>query len=100
METLYLPQYTKGEIAPSLSTATNSIKQTLDEIFPEQKYEDKNIQTAKELMGELANEFSREQIRDIISEIHYLTDSWLDDFERIVFGGLTLKEVLHEKGGL
>ena len=102
METLTLSQYATVETletTPSLSTLTNSVKQSLDELFPEQKYEDKNLQSANEILGDLATQFTKEQIKDVISEIQYLTDCWLDDFERSIFGGLILKEVLHEKGG-
>lgn len=77
---------------------TQSIRKPLDELFPEQKYEEKDIQKAKEILGALANEFSTGQLKDIITEIRYLAECWLDDFEREMFSGLTLKELLHEKG--
>lgn len=79
---------------------TPALRQSLDELFPEQRFEDKDIQKTKEILGALANEFSPEQLRGTIIELQHLAQSWLDDFEREIFKGLTLKEVLHEKRGI
>lgn len=76
------------------------ITQSLNVLFPEQQYDEKRIQKAKEILGDLAYEFTDEQLQDVVAEIQYLTESWLDDFERKIFKGLTLKELLHDKGGL
>jgi len=75
------------------------ITQTLNEIFPEQQYQEKSIQKAKEVLGTLADSITQEQLKDVVCEMQYLADSWLDDFERNVFEGMTLSELLHEKGG-
>ena len=77
-----------------------SIRESLDTLFPEQQYDEKNIKKAKEILGVIGNEFSPVQFRDVVTEIHYLVESWLDDFEREIFDGLTLRELLHEKGSL
>lgn len=76
-----------------------SLKESLDILFPEQQHKEKRIQRAKEILGTLAQKFTDSQLRDVVTEIQFLADSWLDDFERKTFGGLTLKELLHEKGG-
>lgn len=78
--------------------APQKLSAALDQFFSEQQYEDKNIKEAKKILGDLSNEFSEEQLKDIVTEVQYLTESWLDNFEREVFKGLTLKELLHEKG--
>lgn len=75
------------------------IKQSLEQLFPEQQYNEKNIRRAKEILGSKADAFTDDQLRDTVTEIQYLTDTWLDDFEKGIFGGLTLQELLHEKGG-
>lgn len=80
------------------NTISLSIKKSLDEMFPEQEYEEKEIKRLKESLESLANQFTQEQLRGKIQEIQYLADSWLDDFEREIFNGLTLQELLHEKG--
>ena len=88
--------------SPTLSSSSdieNPLKKSLDDLFPEQKYEEKNIQQAKQILGSLAESYSREQLKEQITKIQYLAESWIDDFERTVFKGLSLQELLHEKGG-
>ncbi len=77
-----------------------SFKQSLDDLFPEQQYEERNIQRAKDILGDLSDKFTSEELKVAVTEIQFLAQSWLDDFEREIFGGLTLQELLHEKGGL
>ncbi|MCL4354834.1 hypothetical protein M1349_05225 [Patescibacteria group bacterium] len=78
---------------------TPEFTEVLDNLFPEQKHQDKNIQTAKKILGPLADLFTEEGLKEVVVEIEYLTESWLDDFERKIFNGQTLNELLHEKGG-
>lgn len=85
---------------PQTTKESSSLKKSLDELFPEQEYEEKNIQKTKEILGDLAYQLTPEQLKDTVAEVQFLAESWLDDFEREIFGGLTLKEMLHEKGGL
>jgi hypothetical protein len=76
-----------------------TVAATLDAMFPEQEREDKNIQLVRKTLGLLAAEYSTEELIILINEVEFLTESWLDDFERKIFKGLTLQELLHEKGG-
>ncbi len=73
---------------------------TLDNLllnmFPQNKDENRIIQTRK-LLGKTAENLSDEQIHCIVAEFQFLFNSWLDEFEKEVFGGKTLKEVLNEK---
>jgi hypothetical protein len=87
------------ETTPKAIEATKSVIQSLDELFPEQQHQEKNIKEAKAILGVVAKEFTNAQLRDVVCEIQYLADSWLDDFERQSFNGKTLAELLHEKGG-
>lgn len=93
---------TPKSIGQSLSSKESSktIKKSLDQLFPEQQYDDKDIQKVKDILGPLATKFSASELRDIVAETQFLVGSWLDDFEREIFNGLTLNELLHEKGGL
>lgn len=75
-----------------------TISQSLEAIFPEQKQADKRIKLAKDALGSLASQLSETEIQDLISEVEYLTETWLDEYERNIFGGLTLQELLHQKG--
>lgn len=73
-------------------------EQSLNNLFPEQKYSDKRIRQAKEALGLLAFEYNESELENLILEVESLTESWLDEFERQTFNGLTLLELLHEKG--
>lgn len=74
------------------ATLTN----TLNSLFPTQTQENKATKTRKAL-GQTAEAFSDEQVETIVTQFQFLIDSWLDEYERDVFKGLTLKEVINEK---
>ena len=88
----------KGDLP--IEKQSETIVQTLDKLFPEQEREDKSIREAREILGSLSKEFDDQQLKDLIVKVQFLTESWLDDFERSIFKGLTLQELFHEKGGL
>ncbi len=75
-----------------------SVSDSLDRLFPEQEREEKTIKHAKVILGTLASQYSPPEFKNMITEVQYLAESWLDDFEREIFNGKTLKELLHEKG--
>lgn len=54
------------------------------------------VQEAKKVLGELASEIPEEDLKNTVTEIHFLAESWLDEFERKTFGGKTLQELLDE----
>lgn len=85
-------------IEKSHSQTPYDINKSLDELFPEQQHDGKKIQKAKQILGSLVNDFTDEQLKYTVSEVEYLTESWLDEFERQIFEGLTLNELLHERG--
>jgi len=86
----------------SVQTKTESEldKKSLNDLFPEQQFNEKNTKKAKEMLGEITQELTEAQLEDTVNEIRYLTTCWLDDIERKTFKGLTLNELLHEKGGV
>lgn len=77
-----------------------SVSESLDAMFPEQKHQDREVAKTKEILGKLADSFTELQLKEIVTDIDFLVEGWLDEFEREKFGGKTLKELLHEKGGL
>ena len=72
------------------------VDKALDIIFPEQQYEDKTIRRAKEILGEIGKEMTVDEIKTLVSEVQYLCDTWLDKYERELFNGMTLNELLNE----
>ena len=59
-----------------------------------------NLAKAREILGKLANELSDEELKTIVTEIQFLTDSWLDEFEKSIFEGKTLNKLLIEEVNL
>jgi len=86
--------------SPETKAISPTLKQSLDDLFPEQLYDEKNIQEAIKILGDIANEFNHYQLKDELTKVQCLAEGWLDDFERGIFGGKTLNELLHEKGGM
>lgn len=76
------------------------IAKSLNVLFPEQEVEGRYIKEVKNTLGEISSTLSNEELKSVIAEIQFLVDTWLDDFERKIFKGQTLRELLHEKGGL
>lgn len=98
--TQVLTQSTQQLIEAKPHSLSPSSTEAIRSLFPEQEYEEKNIQKAKEALGALADNFSKDEVRDLASQVEYLVESWLDEFERDIFKGQTLNELLHERRGL
>ncbi len=106
METNIIPvsaqlrsSFSSGKIAPlKFSEFLKPISNALEASAICQPVEEKRILEARKILGALAENLSSEAIQDVLSETKFLTDSWLDDFERLIFEGKTLLEILHEKG--
>ena len=54
--------------------------------------DDKEIQEARKVLGKTAEKMSDEELKDQITMMKFLTESWLDEYERSVYGGKTLAE--------
>ncbi len=72
-----------------------TIDNLLNGIFPKQS-EENNVIRTKRLLGKTAENISDEQIGIIVTEFQFLIDTWLDEYEKGVFNGMTLKEILNE----
>ncbi|MDP3974054.1 MAG: hypothetical protein Q8P92_04445 [Candidatus Daviesbacteria bacterium] len=66
----------------------------LNELFNQQDKQQKDVQEAREILGESARDLTDSQVYDLTNEIQYLVDSWLEEFERKTFDGKTLNELL------
>ena len=81
---------------PELPTPTSpldKLEQTLATIFPDNQEETK-VSKARKILGEIADTLPDEKLESLVTDFEYLADSWLDVFEKRVFGGKTLKEVI------
>lgn len=70
----------------SLETALNSIFPSIEEISKSDR--------ARGTLGPISREFSDEQLNNIVSDFEYLASFYLDLFERNIFDGKSLGELL------
>lgn len=72
-----------------------TLESTFNTIFPGKQRETK-ITRAKKILGDLSSSYSDERLDNLVTDFQFLADSWLDLFEKGIFGGKTLKELLNE----
>lgn len=81
---------------PQESVSSDSITALLNTLFPEQRQEEKELKKVKAILGDLSTTLTIDELYTMISEIQYLTTVWLDSYEKTLFKGKTLKDVLNE----
>lgn len=81
---------------PSLGFQTNQqgVYDQLNQHFSEQDRQQKTVQETRGILGESASTISDEQVFDLVNEIQYLVDSWLEEYEKKIFDGKTLDQML------
>lgn len=67
----------------------------LNQLFNNQDKQQKDIQEARDILGESAKDLTDNQVYDLVNEIQFLVDSWLEEYERKVFDGKTMNELLN-----
>lgn len=73
------------------------IYEKVNQSFQEQNERLKTIQEARDILGNAAEELTDEQVYDLANEIQYLVDTWIEEYEKEVFDGKTLEELLQLK---
>lgn len=68
--------------------------ENLNQLFTDQDKEQRTVREARDILGNPADKLTDEQIYNLVTNVRYLIDSWLEEFERNVFGGKTLNEIL------
>ena len=67
----------------------------LNQYLTEQDKEQKTVLETRDILGNSAENLTDEQILNLVNEVQYLVDTWLEEFERKAYGGTTLNELLH-----
>jgi len=70
-----------------------SLEQTLQTLFPEPQEENK-LQKARRILGNTVSEISDEQLEVFLTEIQYLLNGFFDHYEKQLFNGMTLRQVV------
>ncbi len=68
-------------------------KTVLENIFPTQ-LEDTRVSQLRKTLGEKASSKSEEELLAMATDMQFLVDCWLDDFEKDTFDGRTLENLL------
>lgn len=66
----------------------------LNEIFEDQTSQQIRVLEARETLGESAKELTDDQVFELVTNVQYLVDIWEEEFEKAIFDGKTLKELL------
>ncbi len=94
-----VPTITRQIDSPNVEKGVASIRteteKTLNSIFLDKKEETK-LQKAKRILGEDITEVTDDELRVYVAEFEFLLDSWLDKYEKGVFEGKTLKQLIKE----
>ncbi len=88
----------ESPILPNLPSDFQSNKQDaydqINQLFNEQDQQEKTVQEARDILGESAKDLTDSEVYDMVNEVQYLVDTWLEEFERKTFDGKTLNELL------
>ncbi len=64
---------------------------SIHEMFPEQAHEDNTVLKSKQILG---GKYTTEEVKSMLASYEYLTNVWLEEYERKIFNKKTLKELL------
>jgi len=78
------------------SSQHSSLEYALETIFPEPK-EETQLQKARRILGDIALDMGDDELIGCLAQFQFLLNSWLDDYEKQIFDGKTLDQLL--KGG-
>jgi hypothetical protein len=77
----------------NIQRESQGIYDQINNYFSEQDQQQKTVQEAREILGESAANLTDEKVYDMVVGMQYLVDTWLEEFEKDVFDGKTLKEI-------
>ncbi|MHB8442758.1 MAG: hypothetical protein ACYDAS_00095 [Patescibacteria group bacterium] len=86
---------TIAETSLSGSPIMNGDYDKLNQLFRDQNKEQLVIREAREILGSSSEDLTDEEVYNLVTNVQYLVDSWLEEFERGIFNGKTLNELLH-----
>ena len=82
-------------LAPILSHR-KAFESSFNSLLPELQEESK-IQQARGILGDTAKDMTDEELSVYLTQFEYLLEGWLDSYEKQLFNGLTLQQMLRER---
>lgn len=86
--------YNLHNLSPSTKESAQGTYDQINQLFNNKDQQEKSILEAREILGESAKDLTDNQVYDLLNEIQFLVDSWLEEFERNTFEGKTLDELI------
>lgn len=77
----------------------NTFRQELKDIENERNIivNEIDLEEAKQVFGDVATTLPEEDFKNTLTDIHFLAETWLDEFEKNIFNGKTLEELLESE---
>ncbi len=79
---------------PEFQSNQQGIYDQINNYFSEQDQQQKVVQEARDILGESASAITDVQVYDLVNEMQYLIDTWLEEYEQKIFDGKKLKDLL------
>lgn len=89
-------QFSNSLIGASISNHAKKFESSFGKLFPS-SYEETGLQKSRALFGNSVINISDEELSSYLTMFEYLIDSWLDEYEKELFNGLTLQRLLQER---
>lgn len=74
----------------------DALQSALGKIFPSGQ-EETRLQRARRILGKDAETISDDDLEKYVTQFQSMIDGWLDSYEKGIFGGQTLGQVLREE---
>lgn len=98
IETIPKEQFiTKPQLSTDLTNLSLEIGNTYDQInnvFIDRNAQEKSIQEARDILQIPEGLYTDTQVQDLVNEVEFLVESWLDEFERNTYDGKNLDELV------
>lgn len=88
-----VPEMAKIGYTARAANPMRSLDSAIQRIFTSPQ-EETRLLRARRIMGSSVKDLADEELEVYLTEIQYLLDEWLNEFEQHLFDGLTLKQVL------
>ncbi len=77
---------------PNETSPQGTIENALESLLP--GFEETKMQKARGLLGKTDEKLSDDQLEVVVAQFKYLIGCWLDSYERELFDGKTLKDII------
>jgi len=88
---------TTASISFNFQNNSQGVYDQINGCFNNQNQQQRSVQEAREILGESADSLGDEELYELVTEMQFLVDVWVENYEKSVFDGKTLKELLQLK---